>query len=117
MLSIQVTVASGKCKWFAGQEPLVFECAAMKGCKPTVTRSWSGLPVNALIDSCMIVAGQEFCLNPPLSVGSGGSGSDMRDSMDMQCAAGGDTTFSVSAPLCGLNASAGASCTRCEGDS
>ena len=117
MLTVQVVVTSGKCKWFASQEPLLFECAPSKGCKPSVTRTWSDLPANSAMEFCVTVAGEEFCLSPTPSTGPSGSGSDTRSTLSMSCGEGGaGMRFSASSSACGLSASAVATCSQCLGD-
>jgi len=112
MVSVMVQVEDGHCRWYLGVEPGVIDCRQYQGCKPTVTRSWSSLDPGTGLDFCVVVGGTRLCLEPKPGSGDG-SGSDTRDSATLPC--NGDTRrFTVSAPDCGLEASAEASCSRCQ---
>jgi len=113
MVSISVTVAPGTCKWTA-DEFGVLNCRGTLGCLPTVTRTWNHLPPSIPLSFCVTlpVEGQ-LCLEPPPSSGSG-SGVDARVSAPIPCGSA-TRTFTIRVPGCGLEASAQASCSSCNG--
>lgn len=113
-VQISVLMGSGECKWVQGDEWGEFDCKAIKGCKPTVTRSWSGLPANSALEFCITLSGQTLCLQNPPNAGSG-SGSDVRNSADQPCETGASRTFTISSPGCGLSASTETNCSSCDG--
>lgn len=116
MVSITVTVTSGKCKWVLGElEDL--SCGQARGCVPQVTRSWSGMGANSPLDFCVQIEDDLLCLSPAPNAGVTGSGSDSRASAAMGCSNSSANTrsYSVSSPTCGLTASAQAGCTGCNG--
>lgn len=113
-VSISVTMQPGTCKFVMTSEFGLFDCRPVKGCKPTVARSWSGLAAGSELDFCLTLEGQKFCLVNPPSAGTG-SGSDTRDSASMTCDSGTSRTFSIESASCGLFAATQTTCSSCDG--
>ena len=82
LITVSVSMEAGNCKWVS-DDLGVQVCRETKGCKPTVTRHWEGLPPNVKVDYCVTLGGDELCLKPPPSSGPGGSGTDIRASAPM----------------------------------
>lgn len=116
MLSISVTVTSGKCRWSIGELDDI-SCRQVKGCVPEVTRSWSGLTPSSPLDFCVQLGEDLLCLEPKPSTGSSGTGEDTRGSAPLGCSddPGNGRTFSVSSAVCGLAAAATTQCSGCSG--
>jgi hypothetical protein len=114
-VSITVTVASGRCRWFRGIDPEIIECIQFRPCVPQVTRTWSGLSPGSALDFCVTVGDDTLCLSPTPAVGPSGGGSDARDSAAMGCSDDPDDTrsFSITSASCGLSASVNGSCSAC----
>jgi hypothetical protein len=113
-VTIEVSVAPGKCKGlFPYEEPA--ECLEIKGCKPTITTSWTGVPSGTTVDTCIQLPNIPLWCTHDDDDGSG-SGSVTHPSPPLHCK--GDSnpvTFSAKIPACGaLAVSVDVLCTKCE---
>jgi hypothetical protein len=115
-VTIAVVMIDGACKWTLGGEPGELFCQQITGCLPEITRSWSGLPSNSVLDFCVELEGQELCLNPKPMAGPSGSGSSTRNSARQDCSndAGNTRLYSVQSDACGLMAAAESRCSACD---
>lgn len=112
-VSVNVTVAGGKCQWVKTFDPVFISCSSVRQCRPTVERSWSGLEPGSTLGFCVTSGEELWCLEPAPEVGGGGSGSDSRPSAPFGCAS--TLSFSISSASCGLSAAVAASCSGCGG--
>ena len=114
-VTIDVLMIDGSCKWTLGTEPGEFFCMQIQGCLPKITRSWSGLPPNSVVDFCVELEDQELCLNPKPLAGPSGSGSSVRYSARQDCSddAANTRLYSVKSEACGLVAAAESRCSAC----
>ena len=113
VVKISVVMAPGSCKWVLGTEYGQFYCRSIKGCRPTVTRSWQGLPAGSELKFCIVLNGQTLCLQTPPNAGSG-TGSDERASADQSCDGDQARLFSIESPGCGLFAATETHCSSCD---
>jgi hypothetical protein len=118
LVVITVQVEHGKCRWAATDDPLYYECRQIKPCKPTITRTWSGLPPDTPVDHCVVVGGERFCLSPKPSSGADGSGTSVRTGPSLDCSddPADQLTFTVESATCELAAQVTASCSVCTGN-
>jgi hypothetical protein len=115
MIQISVLMGNGSCKWVMTGEDSPPICRSIAGCKPTVTRTWSGLPANAALEFCVVLDEDlTMCLQNPPNAGEG-SGSDVRPSASQACDSSGSRTYQFTVPSCSLAAGTDTLCSSCDG--
>ena len=118
LVKITLSVESGGCAWSMTEEFLLMECRPVTGCSTTVYREWSGLPPGSLVDFCVEVDDEDYCLKKQTVVDADGGGNSTRTGPVLPCSAlaADQYTFKVRSDAAGLAAEASGRCSACQGD-
>lgn len=118
MVKITLTVESGGCGWALTEDHLLMECKQASGCSTTVFREWSGLPSGTVLDFCVEVEDEIYCLKKSPVVDGDGNGSSSRLGPELPCSAlaSDQFVFEIHSDSAGLTAEASGRCSGCQGD-
>jgi len=118
LVKIALTVDSGSCRWSMTEDPHLMECGPLNGCSTSVYREWSGLPPGSMLDFCVEVEDEEYCLKKVTIVDGDGGGNSTRTGPVLPCSASASDqyTFKVRSDASGLEAQASGQCSACQGD-
>jgi len=118
MVKVSLSVESGSCAWSQHEEPLLMGCQQARGCATTVYREWSGLPAGTVVDFCIEVDEEDYCLKKQTLVGGSGGGNSNRTGPVLPCSnqASDQHTFKIRSDAAGLEAEVTGQCSACQGD-
>lgn len=117
-VKITLSVESGSCAWSLTEDPLLMACKSARGCATVVLREWNGLPPGSVVDFCIEVDEEDYCLKKLTLVDQDGAGESTRNGPILPCsaAAADQHTFKIRSDVAGLEAAATGQCSPCQGD-